>query len=56
VEEEIGWICTYIYKKAPANAYYHSLLVGMLGEYYPDLHAKVKYYCAEYTHPTEATY
>lgn len=56
VEEGTGWICTYIYKKAPANAYYHSLLVGMLGEYYPDLHAKVKYYCAEYTHPTEATY
>ena len=28
----------------------------MLDDYYLDLHASIKYYCAEYTHPLEATY
>jgi hypothetical protein len=28
----------------------------MLAEYYPDLAASVKYYCADYKHPVEATY
>ena len=28
----------------------------MLEDYYPDLNATIKYYCAEHTHPLEATY
>jgi hypothetical protein len=55
-EEEPGWTRTYIYKHTPATAYHHTLLRNMLLDYYPDMHASIQYYCAEYTHPTEATY
>jgi hypothetical protein len=29
------------------------LLRNMLLDYYPDMHASIQYYYAEYTHPTE---
>jgi hypothetical protein len=55
-EEEPGWTRMYIYEHAPATTYHHTLLCNMLLDYYPDMHANIQYYCAEYTHPTEATY
>jgi hypothetical protein len=55
-KEEPGWTCTYIYKHAPHTAYHHKLLYDMLQDYYADLNTGIQYYCAEYTHPTEATY
>jgi len=51
VEDEPGWTSTYLFKYAPDMAYYHSLLLNMLEDYYPDLNASIKYYCAEHTHP-----
>jgi hypothetical protein len=55
-EEEPGWTRTYIYKHASHTAYHHKLLNDMLQDYYADLNIDIQYYCAEYTHPTEATY
>jgi hypothetical protein len=55
-EEEPGWTRMYIYKHAPATAYHHNLLRNMFLDYYPNMHASIQYYCAEYTHPTEVTY
>ena len=54
MEDEPGW--TYYFKYALDTAYYHSLLLNMLEDYYSDLNASIKYYCAEHTHPLEATY
>ena len=56
VDEEIGWKCKYYFKPAPETAYYHTLLTHVLDDYYPDLHASISYYCAEYQHPLEATF
>ena len=56
MEDEPGWTSTYHFKYASDMAYYHSLLLNMLEDYYPDLNANVTYYCAEHTHPLEATY
>jgi hypothetical protein len=44
------------FKDAPEDAHYHNLLTTVLAEYYLDLAATVKYYCAEHKHPVEATY
>jgi cytoplasmic iron level regulating protein YaaA (DUF328/UPF0246 family) len=55
-EEEPGWTRTYIYKHAPHTAYHQKLLNDMLQDYYADLNTDIQYYCAEYTHPTKATY
>jgi hypothetical protein len=54
--EEMGWTTRNKFKEASKDAHYHNLLTTMLAEYYPDLAASVKYYCAEHQHPTEATY
>jgi hypothetical protein len=54
--EEMGWTTRNKFKKASEDAHYHNLLTTMLAEYYPDLAASVKYYCAEHPHPVEATY
>jgi hypothetical protein len=54
--EEIGWTTRNKFKEAPEDAHYHNLLTTMLAEYYPEFAASVKYYCAEHTHPVEATY
>ena len=56
VEDEMGWTHKYYFKQALDMAYYHSLLTNMLDDYYLDLHASIKYYCAEYMHPLEDTY
>ena len=56
VEDEPGWISTYHFKYAPDTAYYHSLLLNMLEDYCSDFNATLTYYCAEHTHPLEATY
>ena len=56
VEDEPGWTSMYHFKYASNMAYYHSLLLNMLEDYYPDLNATIKYYCAKHTHPLEATY
>jgi hypothetical protein len=55
-KEEPGWTRTYIYKHAPHTTYHHKLLNDMLQDYYADLNTGIQYFCAEYTHPTEATY
>jgi hypothetical protein len=55
-EDEPGWTRTYIYKHAPHMAYHHKLLNDMLQDYYANLNTDIQYYCAEYTHPTKATY
>jgi hypothetical protein len=39
------------FKDAPEDAHYHNLLTTVLAEYYPDLAATIKYYCAEHKHP-----
>jgi hypothetical protein len=54
--EEIGWTTWNKFKDAPEDAHYHNLLTIVLAEYYPDLAATVKYYCAEHKHPVEVTY
>jgi hypothetical protein len=54
--EEMGWTTKNKFKEASEDAHYHNLLTTMLVEYYPDLAASVKYYCAEHQHPVEATY
>jgi hypothetical protein len=54
--EEMGWTTRNKFKDAPEDAHYHNLLTTVLAEYYPDLAATVKYYCAEHKHPVEATY
>jgi leucyl aminopeptidase (aminopeptidase T) len=38
------------------GAYHHTRLVNMLHQYYPELHAHVKYHNVEYLHPTEISY
>jgi hypothetical protein len=55
-QEEMGWTTRNKFKNAPEDAHYHNLLTTVLAEYYPDLTATVKYYCAEHKHPVEATY
>jgi hypothetical protein len=52
----MGWTTRNKFKDAPEDAHYHNLLTTMLAEYYPDLTASVKYYCAEHKHTVEATY
>jgi hypothetical protein len=54
--EEMGCTTRNKFKDAPEDAHYHNLLTIMLAEYYLDLAATVKYYCAEHKHPVEATY
>jgi hypothetical protein len=54
--EEMGWTTINKFKDAYEDAHYHNLLTTMLAEYYLDLAASVKYYCAEHQHPVEATY
>jgi hypothetical protein len=55
-QEEMGWTTRNKFKDAPEDAHYHNLLTTVLAEYYPDLAATVKYYCAEHQQPVEATY
>jgi hypothetical protein len=55
-QEEMGWATRNKFKDAPEDAHYHNLLTTVLAEYYPDLAAIVKYYCAEHKHPVKATY
>ena len=38
------------------GAYHHTRLVSMLHQYYPEMHAHVKYNNVEYLHPTEISY
>jgi hypothetical protein len=52
----MGWTTRNKFKDAPEDAHYHNLLTTVLAEYYPNLAATVKYYCAEHKHPVEATY
>jgi hypothetical protein len=54
--EEMGWTTKNKFKDTSEDAHYHNLLATLLAEYYPDLAASVKYYCAEHKHPMEATY
>jgi hypothetical protein len=56
VVNEIRWTCKNYFTQAPDTAYFHSLLAWMMDEYYHDMFVSIKYYCAEHTHPTEATY
>jgi hypothetical protein len=43
VDEEMCWRHKYYFKPAPETAYYHTLLTRVLDDYYPDLHASIKY-------------
>jgi hypothetical protein len=52
----MGWTTRNKFKDAPEDAHYHNLLTTVPAEYYPDLAATVKYYCADHKHPVEATY
>jgi hypothetical protein len=54
--EEMGWTTRNKFKEASEDTHYHNLPTTMLTEYYPDLAALVKYYCAEHKHPVEAIY
>jgi hypothetical protein len=56
LDEEMCWKRKYYFKPAPETAYYHTLLTKVLGDYYLDLHASIKYQCVEYQHPLEGTY
>jgi hypothetical protein len=56
VDEEMCWRHKYYFKPALETAYYRTLLTKVLDDYYPDLHASIKYQCVEYQHPLEATY
>jgi hypothetical protein len=54
--EGMGWTTRNKFKDAPEDAHYHNLLTTVLAEYYPDLAATIKYYCAEHKHPVEMTH
>jgi hypothetical protein len=56
VQKEMGWTTRNKFKDAHEDTHYHNLYTTMLAEYYPELAATVKYYCAEHKHPMEATY
>jgi hypothetical protein len=43
VDKEMCWKRKYYFKPAPETAYYHTLLTRVLDDYYPDLHASIKY-------------
>ena len=55
-EEDPGWTTTIHYKYPSQTAYFHNLLREMLDTYYADKEIGIRYCCAEYTHPYEATY
>ncbi|XP_021306221.1 uncharacterized protein LOC110431427 [Sorghum bicolor] len=55
-EEDPGWTTTIHYKYPSLTAYFHNLLREMLDAYYADKEIGIRYCCAEYTHPYEATY
>ena len=42
VENGPGWTNTYHFKYALDTSYYHSLLLNMLEDYYPDLNATIQ--------------
>jgi len=55
-EEDPRWTTTIHYKYPSQTAYFHNLLREMLDTYYADKEIGIRYCCAEYTHPYEATY
>ena len=54
-EEDPGWTTTFHYKYHSETTYYHNLHREMLDTYYADLETSIRYRCAKYTHPYEAT-
>jgi hypothetical protein len=54
-EENPGWTTTIHYKYPSLTAYFHNLLREMLDTYYADKEIGIRYCCAEYTHPYEAS-
>jgi hypothetical protein len=51
-----GWTKRYYTMEPQLGAYHHTRLVNMLHQYYPEMHAHVKYHNVEYLHPTEISY